>query len=186
MRQYHPSSAMLLLALACTMPASAEVYRSVDKQGNVTYTNQAADGAEPVQLKPLSVYDAPDLKSADENIAGDSSDASIYKSIAITSPQADETLRDNSGNVTVTASSEPALDSKAGDRYLFFLDGKAYGKPQVAATKALVEVDRGEHQVGVAVVDASGKQLMRSKPTRFFLHRQTIFNPARKPPSPSP
>lgn len=184
MRQYHTAGAMLLLTIVYATSVSAAVYRSVDEQGNVTYTNQAGNGAEPVKLKPLSVYEAPDLKSATDNDADKSSDAISYKSVAIISPQADETIRDNAGNITVTASSEPALFHQEGHKFQFFLDGKPLGKPQAIATKALSSVDRGEHQVAVAVVDANGKQLMRSKATRFFLHRQTIFNPARAHPSP--
>ncbi len=186
MRHYHPVGAMLLIAVVYATPASAEVYRSVDAQGNVTFTNQPAQGAEPVKLRPLSVYDAPDLKSTKDENLDDASDASLYKSVAIISPQADDTLRDNPGNVTVMAASEPALESRAGHKFQFFLDGKPFGKPQDAATKILTDVDRGEHQVQVAVVDVNGKQLIQSETTRFFLHRQTIYNPARNPPVPTP
>ena len=186
MRQFNPAGAMLLLAIVYATPTSAEVYRSVDAQGNVTFTNQPAQGAEPVKLRPLSVYDAPELKSTNGDNADDVSDAALYKSVAILSPQADDTLRDNPGNVTVAAGSEPALERRAGHKFQFFLDGKPDGKPQDAAMKTLTDVDRGEHQVAVAIVDVNGKQLLQSEPVRFFLHRQTIHNPALNPPRPTP
>jgi hypothetical protein len=186
MRQFNPAGATLLLAIVLATPAVAEVYRSVDAQGNVTYTNEAAEGAERVELKPLSVYGAPDLKSTIDKNIDTSSDTSKYKSVSIISPKVDETIRDNPGNVTVTAGSDPVLNSKAGHQYQFFLDGKAFGEPQVAAAKVFPNVDRGEHKAGVAIVDVNGKQLARSESTRFFLKRQTIHNPARQAPTPTP
>ncbi len=168
------------LALVCTTSVSAEVYRIVDEHGNVTFTNQAISGAEPVQLKPLSVYSAPVVKSAAKISVADPDKAQVYESVEIISPRPEETVRDNPGNVAVTVSSKPSLDSRKGHKYQFFLDGKAVGKPQTAATKTLSNVDRGEHRLEVAVVDAKGRELARSKTVRFFLHRQTVFNPARR------
>lgn len=174
------AASVIWLILVSTTSVSAEVYRIVDEHGNVTFTNEAISGAEPVKLKPLSVYSAPAVKStAKINVADADKTRQAYESVEIISPRPDETVRDNPGNVAVTVSSKPSLESNKGHKYQFFLDGKPVGKPQTVATKMLSNVDRGEHLVEVAVFDARGKELARSRPTRFFLHRQTIFNPAR-------
>jgi len=179
MRQHHLTGALLLTATLLAGSVSAEIYRSVDEHGNVTFTNQPVKGAEPVQLKPLSVYGAPRIKSiADSKAVVDKAPA--YRSVTIIAPRPDETVRDNPGNVTVKAGSDPALNQGAGHRFQFFLDGKPVGDPQTAPTKTFANVDRGEHRVAVAVVDSRGKTIVRSEPVRFFLHRQTIFNPARR------
>ena len=50
---------LLLLTAACGH-AFAQVYKTVDEDGNVVYTDQAPkDGAEPMKLPPLSVVEAP-------------------------------------------------------------------------------------------------------------------------------
>ena len=179
MKPHQLTASILLLALACTRPVYAEVYRSIDEHGNVTFTNEATPGAERMQLKPLSVYGAPVPKAGTKNTVSATDTAEGYESVEIVSPQPDETVRNNPGTVTVTASSKPALDGQTGHRYLFILDGKPVDKPQTEPAKMLSNIDRGEHRVEVAVVDARGRELARSKATRFFLHRQTIFNPAR-------
>ena len=41
-------------------PVGAQVYKVVDEDGNVTFTDQApADGSKPVELPPISVIEAP-------------------------------------------------------------------------------------------------------------------------------
>ena len=172
--------AIFFLAIVCAAPVTAEVYRTIDENGNVTFSNLPTKGAERVQLKPLSVYSAPVVKAvSNKTISVPDDKASHYESVEILSPKAEETLRSNPGNITIVAGSKPALDSKSGHRFQFFLDGKPIGKPQSAETMTINAVDRGEHKVAVAIVDAKGKQLLRSKESVFFLHRQTVFNPAR-------
>lgn len=47
----------LLFFLA--VPASAEVYRNVDAYGNVTYSDEPSEGAEAVQVKPVTTITLP-------------------------------------------------------------------------------------------------------------------------------
>ena len=47
------------LAVMAT-PLSAQVYKVVDEEGNISYTDQApADGSGPIELRPISVIEAP-------------------------------------------------------------------------------------------------------------------------------
>lgn len=52
----------LVFALLCLYggAAQAEVYKYIDAQGHVTYTNMPTKGAQRVQLTPLSSYRSPD------------------------------------------------------------------------------------------------------------------------------
>ncbi len=46
----------LLLLLACGGVQAATIYKYVDANGNVTYTNVPIRGAQPIKLNPLSSY----------------------------------------------------------------------------------------------------------------------------------
>ncbi|QEL56306.1 DUF4124 domain-containing protein [Chromobacterium paludis] len=46
----------LCLLLACGGAQAAAIYKYVDAQGNVTYTNVPLRGAQPITLNPLSTY----------------------------------------------------------------------------------------------------------------------------------
>jgi hypothetical protein len=159
------------------------IYQSVDSQGNVTFSDNPGVDAKPVKLPPLPTYSAPRYPSASAD-AGDAEQdqpQNPYKSLAIIEPEQEGTVRDNPGNVSVTTVSEPNLRSS--DRLQFYLDGEPAGAPVTTPQVVLSNVPRGEHQVEVAIVDNKGSELIRSSSITFFLHRQTIYSPARPAPA---
>ena len=54
---------MAILLCWVATSAGAAVYRSVDAQGNVTFSDQPARGAEKVELPPVPTYPAPAYQS---------------------------------------------------------------------------------------------------------------------------
>jgi len=59
----HKTFILILVAFSLAIMASpliAQVYKTVDKDGNVTYTDQPPpDGSKPIKLAPISVIEAP-------------------------------------------------------------------------------------------------------------------------------
>lgn len=156
--------------------ALAAVYKSVDAQGNVVYTDEPQGNAQPLNLPPLSTIPAPkNFKRAPAKVTPKVVDS--YEQIRIVSPAQDDTVRDNSGNVAVSAALKPALNKAAGDRLQFYLDGQTEGKPRSGGRTVLQGLDRGAHTLEAAVIDRSGKELKRSPAIRFYLHRQSVNFP---------
>jgi hypothetical protein len=167
----------------------AAVYKSVDQQGNVVYTDEPTGDAKPIELPPLSTVPAPDYRSldkADSEPEQDPAAGGYYQQLSIVTPKPDETLRDNSGSIGVAVSIKPALNRTQGHRMRYFLDGNAQGEPTPALETQFEDVDRGTHTVEAAVVDASGKELKRTSGVRFYLHRQSLNFPTRQGPAPTP
>ena len=76
--------AALSLALAAS-PLMAQVYKVVDKDGNVTFTDQPpGDGSKPIELAPISVIEAPTYEKAPEATAEDEAEE---KDVALVSAQ---------------------------------------------------------------------------------------------------
>jgi hypothetical protein len=174
------------VALVWASGLSAAVYKSVDAQGNVVYTDEPSGDAKPVKLPPLSTVPAPSYKSSTQSSADlEQSAQASYEQISIVSPTQDATLRDNTGAVPVDVALEPKLNSAAGHRFRYYLDGHAQGKPIESGQISFENVDRGAHAVEAAVVDSAGRELIRSSSVQFFLHRQSINFP-RGPAAPTP
>lgn len=114
------------------------------------------------------------LTSAAVNAAGE---------IAIISPRDQETIHDNSGNITVT------LRARLGDRQRvrLLLDGAPAGDDTDRMTINLEGIDRGEHTLKALVVDDKGRVHAASPAITFHMWRASSQFPARKPkPKPSP
>jgi len=165
---------------------SAAVYKSVDAQGNVVYTDEPSGDAKPLKLPPLSTIPAPSYKSSVQSAAELEQSAVVnYQQISIVSPTQDATLRDNTGAVPVNVVLEPELNSAAGHRFRYYLDGQAQGKPTESGQISFENLDRGVHAVEVAVVDSAGQELIRSSSVQFHLHRQSVNFP-KGPGAPAP
>ena len=161
-----------VLLLASPLAFAAAVYKNVQPDGTITYSDQKAEGAEELKLPELQTYTAPPLggdRASDAATgAADPADAIGYKSIVIGSPENDTTLRDNAGNVSVSLTLEPALQVK--HSVDIRMDGQSIGKGR-GTTISLTNVDRGTHTIEAVVLDETGKEVARSAPTVFHLNR---------------
>ena len=158
---------LVLLAVA----ASAEVYRSVDEQGNVTFTDKPGPGAEPIEIKEAQTVRIP--PAPDIDYSPKKEPEKPYTEVTILSPQNDQAIRDDAGSVTVNVGVKPGL--QPADNMVLFLDGKEImlGK---AMAKAFSGLDRGTHTVRAAVKDANGKVQQSSSTVSFHLLRNSVLN----------
>ena len=175
--------ALICLLLAATS-VSAQVYRHVDENGNVTFTDQPPEGSEQVEIGPTNTappppsnaFPKPPPPSPSKETGAD------YK-VSITAP-ADETIIPRGpGNFTVSASITPSL--QGGHQLQLLMDGAPREEPQSTSSWNLTNVIRGEHSIEVAVVDKKGKQLAKSSPIKVFVFRPST-NDANRGPSPRP
>jgi len=165
-----------LLLLAPPLAFAAGVYKNVQPDGTIIYSDQKAEGAEELKLPELQTYTAPPLggdKAADA-ASGAAVDPAVsvgYKSIVISTPENDATLRDNAGNVAVTLTLQPPLEVK--HSVDIRMDGRSIGKGR-GTSISLTNVDRGTHTLEAVVLDENGKEVGRSATTTFHLNRVSV------------
>jgi hypothetical protein len=73
----------------------------------------------------------------------------------------EEALRANNGTFTVSVLINPRLQGT--HRLRLLLDGQPYGQPSNVPTLQLVNIDRGEHNLAVQVID--GQNVVQQSPT---------------------
>jgi len=192
-------SLMIVFALLMISapPLMAQVYKVVDKDGNVTYTDQPpADGSGPVELPPISVIEAPKYETAPKtgDQAGgeeDNKEMSLsylrknYSDFAIVSPQQEESVWRPDGPIPVAWNTKFALQD--GMQVTLFLDGKKHS----STTQQMVpmaNLDRGEHVLTAELRDAKNRLIAKAKPVTFFVRQPGLFNRAlnNAPPSVNP
>jgi hypothetical protein len=174
-------------ALLLTVGVQAEVYKTVDKDGNVIYTDQPPEpDAKPMELPGLSVIGslpgpAPAAGSSAEQTEDQVTDIRElrrgYKDFRITSPTQDEHIQGSGNSVTLSWDARYAL--QPGMAVIFTLNGTDL-EPTVNPSVSLQEIDRGEHTVSARLVDSQSRIIARASPVTFFM-RQWSQNFGRRP-----
>ncbi|MCQ4298412.1 DUF4124 domain-containing protein [Pseudomonas songnenensis] len=176
--------AAAILLLATALPALGGIYSYTDAEGNRVFTDRPTGQAmEEVQLKPSNSMAAQPTPAPRVVQPPKPQEATIRYQLQILSPAADEAIRNNAGSVSVTVQAEPAL--QPGHAYQVLLDGQPFGAPGEETTFELNNVDRGTHQLAVAVVDAQERVLQQSESLSFHLIRTSLaqrrmVNPCKK------
>jgi hypothetical protein len=166
---------IISLLFVC-LPVSAEIYRWIDNEGNVIYSDQPNPKAEQIELSPTTTYSPTVTVQPEINIVEEKSEDDLpvppYE-LRIVSPGQNESIWVNSGNLSVTLIVEPVLDVERQDKIRLLLDGLEVGV-QASTTFQLKELSRGQHQLSAEVVDNSGKTLIQASSVTFQLHRASV------------
>ena len=164
--------------LACGS-AGAAVYKSVDEQGNVVYTDQQSSNAEEIKNPSPNTIKMP--RPLEKPAAEKTPDTgTTYTSFAILSPAREETVRSNPGILSISMELKPGLDSKAGHSIAILVDGYVLIKNTTQTSVDIPDINRGTHTVEAVVHDRSGKSMIKSQSVTFFMKRESLLN--KKPP----
>ncbi len=170
MLQSMPRSLCILLMLFC-FSANAEIYKWVDKNGNVHFSDSETDGAQPVELPKGNIYTPPETSEVPERVE-EKKQISGYTNMAIVQPELNATIRSNIGDVSVSIDLAPGL--RPGDSITLYMDGKELLKNKTETTFDLSGINRGSHTLRAAVIGADGAELISSKSTIFHLHKVSV------------
>ena len=193
---------MLGICLPLAGLQAASVYRTVDAQGNVTFTDRPIENSERIELEPLPVVPSPESLSitptgsgevADDTTSGDNASAAAgpfmpYSTFRIVSPQ-DETMLPTGYAGSVQVELDIAPDLRDDHRVRLLLDGQISQSAMHTQAFMLTNLDRGEHRLRAELLDASGNVRHRSAPITLYVQRASVNlpanpnNPAGLPPS---
>jgi Domain of unknown function (DUF4124) len=164
---------ILLVLFACQ--ANAEIYKSVNADGDVVFSDTPTQGSERVKMPPLPTYTPPPLPPPSFTPAQTPEQADFYKTFDIVSPANEETVRNNLGILNVEASLTPGLQVRQKHRVQFFLNGEPYGAPVGKTSLTISNLDRGEYTLSASVVDADGNALITTGQIVLFMKRNSIL-----------
>ena len=174
--------AVATLALLVASTASAQIYKIVDKDGNVTYTDQAPpDGSEPMDLPELSVidtdYEEEQTGETEAAASGEETDEltprdlrRIYRDFRILTPANDETFWGTSNAVVISWGSQSPM--QPGMKSRLFVDGAPQAESE--STTLALTLDRGEHSVYAELRDVRGRRVVTTPPVTFFIKQAAV------------
>ena len=160
----------LLLSLGLSSLATAEIYKTVDKNGRITYTDvpPANTEAKPLELKTINSLPSPAvIPNTSPSTSGVSDDTNEYD-VQITAPENGRTLMADERSVMISISLNQNLND--GDLFAYKIDGDTLTTTQ-ETTYTLTDPPRGEHSLTVDVIDREGKTLAQSNPITLLVMR---------------
>lgn len=158
---------------------SGEIYKVVDKDGNVTFTDQSpGDGSQPMNLPALSVIEtdyadaqAPAAAGAEEPSGPTPRELrSMYSDFSITQPSSEETFWGTSNSVTIGWGSQTA--PTADMNLLLYVNSE----PQMVTGSGSVSLtlDRGQHQVYAELLSAQNRRIAVTETVTFFVMQHSL------------
>jgi hypothetical protein len=164
-----------LASLILSSYATAEIYKTVDKNGRITYTDipPANTNAKPVELKSLNTTPPPTAMPSGTGTTSENNNAQsdMDYQLHILAPANGTTLMPNERSISVSVGISSSLQN--GDLLVYKLDGNTLEKSaQLAAT--INEPPRGEHNITVEVVSKDGKILGQTNAVTVLVMRPTI------------
>lgn len=163
------ASAIVGLVLASGAGADDQIYRSVDKEGRVIFSDEAGEGAKPVELPPTNTMEQPAVMPQPAPSEGTVSEFTGYDSVAIVQPANDESIVNTGGDFSVSVRTTPPLQTGHSVRLL--LDGAAYASTGADGSFSLSNIDRGSHTLQVQVIGEDGAILGASSTITVHVRR---------------
>lgn len=191
---------MLVLSSVSLELQAAQIYRHVDANGNVVFSDQPAGGSK-VKLTPLSVVPSTESSSVPRSpvrVAPSASSESSsrtrsapsvdvrfrgYTRFTIQSPANEETLpTGRAGNLAVRLGIEPQLRPE--DKVRVTVDGAPSQSAMNSSVFMVPALARGKHVIQAELLDASGRVRQTSEPRVIYVQRASVNLP-RNPNNPA-
>ncbi len=167
---------ILFISLSLSLSAASKVYKKVNPDGSVEYSDVPQDdAAEPIKLTPLQSINLTPLAPAPASQSAPPAPVKPFKyeSIRILSPQDDEGIRSNNGDFTAKGELSPVLQPDLEHHIQWLLDGKEVPDAK-GLTLTLKNMDRGTHRLQLRVLDFDGKSVIETPTISFHILRVSL------------
>jgi hypothetical protein len=170
---------LLLGSLLCAHAFGQQAYRWTDANGQVHYSDRPTPGATEVRLRGAQGYSAPTQSAADaasqtEELPGEEP-VQAYTRFNVLRPSQQETLWNTGSVLDVEVDLQPEL--QPGHHLGAYLDENLIDVRAISNEFQLTDVFRGSHTLQAVVLDATGREILRSLPVLFMIQQTTILNP---------
>jgi len=169
---------LILLAAASAALAGTTVYKWVDENGVIHFSDQPHPNADKVEVRDPATYSAkagPPKPASQTAEPASTAPSGAYEHCSLAQPAPDQVFL-SAFSVTVTVATTPAL--RPGDRVVVSLDGRPLtdlAGPQTSFT--IDPIDRGTHSVEATIQDSSGNTVCTTASSTFHVRQPSILSP---------
>jgi len=167
-------NSLLTPLILFTFASHAGLYKGLDEEGNVVYSDTPFDNAEKITPPAITIVDAPKVKPKKETVKEEEKTAETkYTNFHITSPKNNQTIW-NEPQLIVSLQLTPALNKKQGHTTWLIMDGKALVKKSQSLLLPIGRADRGAHTLQAQVRNQKGKIIKRTKSIKVHIKNTVV------------
>jgi hypothetical protein len=153
--------------MACGLSAQGKIYKIVNEDGTISFSDSPAPGAEEITLSPTT-NTMQSMLSASPSAPVQNKQAPKYQ-LSILSPAPDATVRNNTGKVNIAAQIEPQVRGT----YELDFGGEIY--TSITGAFNLENINRGSHSYQIKFTDNSGKVIASSESRTLHMHQASVL-----------
>ncbi len=170
---------ILILASAIASAETTRVYKIINPDGSVSYSDQPSSNAEAMDVQPVETvpaFRAPTTGSQSQPSSGETAKRAApgYEQLSIQQPAHDTAFWSGNGDVMVAIATTPELSEY--HRLRVILDGTTLMRVRDLHF-TLPNVDRGTHQLEVQII-GSQDEIISATSSTFTLHRPSVLRRA--------
>jgi len=171
-------NSLLLSVTLFAFTASAQLYKGLDEDGHVVYSDQPFENSEKFTPASLSVISSPKA-APKKTVATEEEPAEFkYTDFDIASPKNNETIWD-APQINISLRLKPDLNLAEGHTAWLLMDGKVVVKNSKSTSLQIGRTERGAHQLQAQVRDKEGKVVVRTRSIIVHIKNTVVRRRAR-------
>jgi hypothetical protein len=177
-------AAAVLLMTAVSPAGAKDIYKFVDANGQVIYTDRPpTPDSKPISLRELSVVEAPSYAQSRRESPDQATDDQptmnelrfMYRDFKLVSPAPEQNFWGTGQVATIAWDAGAPLQQ--GMSVVYFVNGEAVSDPTTASTFNTEPMDRGEHTARVDLLGPDEQVIASAGPVTFFVKQNSrLFN----------
>lgn len=168
-----PLSLLLIPVLFYAFTAGAGLYKGLDEEGNVVYSDKPFKNSKQFVPPSITVVEAAKVPPKEELAEEEEENETTYTKLSITAPTNDQVIW-NAPDVAVALQLSPTLDTAAEHSIWLIMDGNPLVKKSQSLLLQIGRIDRGEHKLQAQVRNKDGKVIKSSKMITVHIKHATI------------
>jgi len=173
MKRLLPAACVLLVSTTCSLLHAEPIYKHVDAQGNVTYSDSPmGSDDQAITLPPVNTQNMSEGDSGRGYDTAPVADEIDYQ-MFIDLPENDSSIPPGQTSVVVSGHLDPAAEFPA--EFALVYDGQVIqtsGTPQFS----IPQLFRGSHSISIQVIDDQGVTIANSSTVTIHVVRPTVAN----------
>ena len=169
---------LLLPVLMYAFTVNAGLYKGLDEEGNVVYSDTPFNNAKIITPPAITVVDVPKVIPKQEVTAEQKTEETSYTSFSISAPKNGQTIW-NVADLTVALKLKPSLDIAHGHTTWLIMDGKPMVKKSQSMMLQIGRADRGRHTLNAQIKNKKGKIIKQTKSITVHIKNTVVQRKAR-------